>query len=155
MNRWRRFRRLAKAERSALLSGLLLQPLISCALKLLGFRRLQRALAKILPCAAHRTAATGQATQAEAQMVARMVASANREGLVRGKCLEQSLTLWWLLRMKHLPAELRIGVRKEGAELLAHAWVELDSVVLNHGDDLHHGYAAFDRDLGALETHTR
>jgi Transglutaminase-like superfamily len=152
MNKWRRFGRLVRPERRALLCSLMLQPVISCALRLLGFRRLQMFLARIAPTAARENC---EAVLPEARMLARMVVAANREGLVHGKCLEQSLTLWWLLRLRHMPAELRIGVRKAAEQFLAHAWVELGGVALSQADDVHHSYAAFEHDLGALETHTR
>ena len=39
--------------------------------------------------------------------------------------------LWWLLRRRGIAAELRIGARKEFERFEAHAWVEVDSAVLN------------------------
>jgi hypothetical protein len=44
---------------------------------------------------------------------------------VHARCLHQSLALHRQLRMSSLPSEFRIGVRKEGSSLYAHAWVEL------------------------------
>lgn len=35
------------------------------------------------------------------------------------------------LREQGLPSELRIGVRKDGGALIAHAWVELGAHVVN------------------------
>jgi hypothetical protein len=47
-------------------------------------------------------------------------------------CLTQALTVQLLLRRKGIPAQLRIGVKKDREnKLLAHAWVESkDSVVI-------------------------
>src|SRR5579859_3220825 len=42
----------------------------------------------------------------------------------RARCLEQSLVLYYVLRRRGVPAELRLGVRPLG--FVAHAWVELD-----------------------------
>src|SRR5207248_2759718 len=56
---------------------------------------------------------------------------ASRYHLVRARCLHRSITLHsWLLR-EGLASELRLGVRKEGAELKAHAWVEVDGTVVS------------------------
>ncbi len=69
----------------------------------------------------------------------------------RARCLERSLTLWWLLRRRRIPVELRIGVRKSERDLEAHAWVELDGRTVNDRDDVHRRYAAFDgAERGAL-----
>ena len=38
-------------------------------------------------------------------------------------CLEQSLALVWMLRRRGLGARLQLGCRRNGPELLFHAWV--------------------------------
>ncbi|GAB4150634.1 MAG: hypothetical protein Fur0021_13490 [Candidatus Promineifilaceae bacterium] len=59
-------------------------------------------------------------------------------------CLARSLFLWGWLRQLDVPANLRLGVRKQAGTLLAHAWVEYAGVVLN--DDAAHvaQYTPFD-----------
>jgi len=47
------------------------------------------------------------------------------------QCLERSLTRQRMLRKRGLDAELKIGVQKQGAELEAHAWLELTGKPLN------------------------
>ncbi len=135
--------------------GVVLLPLIALGLRLLGFRRLQVALAKLTPN--HEPAFDGrsESTRGVVQVVVRMAAAASREGLTHGNCLEQSLALWWLLRRRDIPAQLRIGVQKQGSQFRAHAWVEVDGAVLNDRDDAHQEYAAFARDLGVLEMDLR
>ncbi len=54
---------------------------------------------------------------------------------LRLTCLPRSLALCSLLREQGHPAVVRIGVRREAGQLLAHAWVELDGDVL--GEVLH------------------
>jgi hypothetical protein len=39
---------------------------------------------------------------------------------------------------------VRIGARKDGGKLEAHAWVERDGVALNEPGDAHRHYATFD-----------
>jgi len=77
----------------------------------------------------------------------RMVRAAIRYSLAQYTCLEESLTLWYLLRTREIPACLRIGVRKENEKFEAHAWVELHGEALNQPEELHRHYAAFDQDL--------
>lgn len=52
----------------------------------------------------------------------------------RMRCLTQSLVLFRILRRRGLAAELRIGVRRVGDNLNAHAWVEYDGHVLLDGE---------------------
>ncbi len=53
-----------------------------------------------------------------------LVRIAARNHLYEMTCLRQSLALQWLLARRGIPAELRIGVRKQAGALEAHAWVE-------------------------------
>lgn len=48
-------------------------------------------------------------------------------------CLTQALVVQHLLRTKGYETALRIGVTKEGRELLAHAWLERDCQVIIGG----------------------
>jgi hypothetical protein len=62
-----------------------------------------------------------------------MVRVAASRGPYRGNCLQQSLTLWWLLRRQNIESQIRFGARKDGGEFKAHAWVEVDGYALNEG----------------------
>jgi len=73
-----------------------------------------------------------------------MIAAASHYGLARGNCLSQSVALWWLLRRRGMPAKLRIGARRTGSGLEAHAWVEMGSEVVNDAEDVRENYAAFE-----------
>lgn len=55
--------------------------------------------------------------------------------IARSHCLHRSLVLHFWLRREGLPSELRIGVRKQDGELRAHAWVELQGMVVNDQRD--------------------
>jgi transglutaminase superfamily protein len=83
----------------------------------------------------------------DVQLTCRMVRAAVRYSLAQFTCLEESLTLWYLLRKQGIPACLRIGVRKENEKFEAHAWVELGGEGLNQPEATHRHYAAFDHDL--------
>lgn len=59
-------------------------------------------------------------------------------------CLPRALFLWGWLRQYGLPANLRLGVRKQGGMLLAHAWLEYEGVILNDNPAHVAQYAPFD-----------
>ncbi len=109
----------------------LLLPAIGAALHLLGFRRTQRLLTRLTPDANDSQPLSPPDESTRAQQLTRLVVIAANHGPYRATCLCQSLALWWLLRRRGIPAELRIGVRKDGGELNAHAWVEHQGRPLN------------------------
>jgi transglutaminase superfamily protein len=84
---------------------------------------------------------------AEVQATCRMVRAALRYSFAHYSCLEESLTLWFLLCKQGIPACLRIGVRKENGKFEAHAWVEHCGEALNQDEAMHRHYAAFEQDL--------
>jgi hypothetical protein len=154
VHRWRRFRRLAAPERGSLLWAFALVPATAVALRTIGLRRWKALLAwtvpregsaPVVPSGESKTSAIESARR-----TGRMVAAAAREGVYHGKCLEQSLTLWWLLVRRRLPAELHIGVRKAASGFEAHAWVELFGTVVNDGDEVRQDYVPFGRDIASL-----
>jgi len=148
-SKWQRFWRLPASERSVLARSLFLVPVTAIALRTIGFRRWSSFLSRFAP-QKNPNAATPLDSLDSARGTARMVAAAAKEGIVRGKCLEQSIVLWWLLLRKRLPAELRIGVRQSDAGLEAHAWVEVQGNIVNDSEDVLTEYVPFREDIGAL-----
>ena len=65
-------------------------------------------------------------------------------------CLPASLLLWWLLRRRGIAADLCIGARTLTGEFEAHAWVELDGIVLNDDQEVRQVYPPFDLQPSAL-----
>jgi hypothetical protein len=126
VTRWSRFRCLPFEQKRILVRAALALPVHRFGLRLAGLRRWQSFLAKLAPTVASSPAEPLDRAIPHAQAVCR----ASRYGLIRATCLEQSTTLWWLLRRSGLPAELRIGARKELGRFEAHAWVELAGTVL-------------------------
>jgi Transglutaminase-like superfamily len=126
--------------------AMLLLSLVRWSLRLRGYGKTFNALQKRV-----RSKATGLETRPEAreevQLTCRMMRAAVRYSLAQFTCLEESLTLWYLLREQGIPACLRIGVRKENEEFEAHAWVEHGGEALNQLEGLHQHYAAFDEEL--------
>lgn len=84
---------------------------------------------------------------ADAQSLARLAAIAGRRGPVSASCLRQSLVVRAWLRRRGLDAQLKIGVKKNGAALDAHAWVELGGVALAQPELSHAPFGV--PDLGA------
>ncbi len=83
--------------------------------------------------------------------MARLVEIAARYSLSPGTCLQQSVTLWWLLAREDISSELRIGVRRPDETFKAHAWVEVQELVVNDPDRLVADYVAFDRVINSVE----
>jgi hypothetical protein len=154
VRKWRRFRRLAAPDRASLLWAFILVPATAAALHTIGLRRWKAFLKPAAP--RNGTSPVDPSEQQKsiaiesARRTARMVAAAAKEGVYDGRCLEQSLTLWWLLARRALPAELHIGVRKGAAGFEAHAWVELFGAVVNDGDEVRQDYVPFGRDIASL-----
>ena len=141
LRKLRRFLGLPPPERRRLLQAFAALARVSLGLRLLGYARCQRWLGR--PRSRPLPPPPPEALD-RARGYARAVAVAAGNVPFRARCLERSLALCWLLRRRHIPAELRIGVRK-APDLEAHAWVELGGRPVNDGDDVRRRYAAFDR----------
>jgi len=120
---------LSQAERFVFLQSLLLIPTVSLLLRVLGFQRSLTLLERL--SRSRRDAAPLRSEPANPKTVCRLVGTAARHGLWTATCLRQSLVVWFLLRRRGIPAELRIGVRKTAAGLDAHAWVESNGCILD------------------------
>lgn len=53
-----------------------------------------------------------------------------------GCCLSRSLLRFWLLRARQEPAELLIGVAKDGGLFQSHAWIEQRGLTIDAGHEL-------------------
>lgn len=58
------------------------------------------------------------------QRIVALMDAAERRVPVPVTCLTRALALGWILRRRGLPTTLRIGVRRSGGRLSAHAWLE-------------------------------
>jgi len=154
VERWHRFWRLSGFERGVVIeaTGALLATWFG--LRLAGFRRWKSALAWLSPLGNAIAPLQGTSEKESAQIIARIEAAAARNLFFSTNCLEQSLVLWWLLRRFGIAAEFRIGARKEVGRFEAHAWVEVDSVVLNDADAEHRHFVPFDGPISPLEART-
>ncbi|MCF6354608.1 MAG: lasso peptide biosynthesis B2 protein [Candidatus Polarisedimenticolaceae bacterium] len=69
-------------------------------------------------------------------------AAANHH-LRKPTCLRRSLTLKHMLQRQNISAILRIGIKRNGVEVDAHAWIEYNDFVLNDSTDIVASYSQF------------
>lgn len=70
-----------------------------------------------------------------------IVGAAARNHLCRMSCLRKALILQYLLSRKGVQTLLRFGVRTENGSLQAHAWLELDGVLVSEPEIVHERYS--------------
>ncbi|HEX3531555.1 MAG TPA: lasso peptide biosynthesis B2 protein [Thermoanaerobaculia bacterium] len=106
-------------ERRLLLEAWWLLLLAGAALRLLPLRRVQDVLRPRLASSPSRQ------PEVTVERMARLVDRAARHHVRRTACLERSLALQVLLARRGCSSELKIGVRRDGETLHAHAWIEV------------------------------
>lgn len=148
LGKLRSYLALPPADRRQTLRALTALPMVVLGLRWLGYGRCHRWLLRLAPeakVAERRASRVGtEALREKTQSVVRAVRLAERNLAVPRlfghalfpviRCLERSLTLWWLLARDHVPAQLRIGVRRAGEGIEAHAWVEVMGLPLDDAD---------------------
>jgi hypothetical protein len=160
MERWRGFWRLKPAERRIVLEAAAVLSATWAGLRVFGFRRwnatIERfTLEKSAEAGRRNASRVNPSTVDTASAIVLKLDIAARHLFLRTNCLERSLALRWLLRRRGIVTEFRIGARKELELFEAHAWIELDGVVLNDPDEAHLHFAPFNGEITALETQTR
>ena len=133
MRRLSWFLALSPPRKRLLFHALIALPLCYAALTVTGFRRLQAILSGFHTIDIRGAPARSRADFDRIQSTMWAVRAAANHGLVRGQCLQQSLTLWWLLQRQNLEGEIRFGARRRDDKLEAHAWVEVGGAVLPLG----------------------
>lgn len=136
LRKWDKFQQLSRAERFLLAQALFLLPLNVLGLRVLGFRRWQSVLERLL------TKPSNTANVIIAQGIARVVNIAAAQ-MFRNVCLPRSMTLWWMLGRRGIASELHIGVRKEADIFTAHAWLECQGIILNDSAEVSTNFTAF------------
>ena len=147
MKKLHKLLRLNPGDRRTLAQAMILLPLMALALRLTGLRRSQRVFSCFILYNPVRKTERSEANLTQALHISRLVGVAVRHGVHPANCLQRSLALWWLLRRQGIRSELYIGTRKEGGRFDAHAWIEMEGVVLNDSSDVRHRYEPFDREI--------
>ena len=146
-----RFLRLTGGERRIVLEVAAALPATRIAMRIAGYSICRTALA--------RNAAAGKAhsdvAKAEnAQKIARLASVTASNLFFRSTCLEQSLVLCWVMRRRGFAPLLRVGARKDVDRFEAHAWVELDGIVMGDVSGEHQHFTPFEEARVSLETQT-
>ncbi len=133
ISRLSQWRRLGRDERRTLVLATAMVPAMHVTVRVVGFNRLERWIARTSP---HR-AFTGESSARALRLSVVSINRVKRYSMFRGNCLSQSLALCRILRRRGLQPSLRLGVRLADRKFDAHAWVELDGRVLNDSQDVH------------------
>lgn len=142
MPRWRSFRELSWSDRGFLLFAMGGLPIAGLLLRLVGFERSVTWLRRSSP-RVRQSEPSAEALE-WARRRAYLISIAARFSPCRATCLHRSFLLWWVTRRRGLESELRIGVRRNHGDLLAHAWIELAGEVLNDRSSVAKNYSTFD-----------
>ena len=111
--------------------------LVDLGLTALGHVRLQRLLRRLEWTAA----SPANAAEALAHTTRAFRWVSNRYPRQR-RCLAQAIALQSLLSRRGIPAEVRIGVRRDGSGIRGHAWVEVQGRPLAQRADPYRRFAA-------------
>lgn len=148
---YQRYRALDAGSRRTFRRAVILLPLVGISLRVLGYKKTQEHLQGRLDRQAPPTpSAEHEHNLEEVDKTCRMVRAAVHYGLGKATCLEESLTLWYLLGKRGIAASVRIGVRKLAEKFEAHAWVEWQGAGLNQVEEMHHHYTAFESEFSGL-----
>lgn len=142
--RLRQFLALPALERRTLGAALIGLPLCGLGLRLRGL-----GMAETLSTPHPGREPPSGALLDQARQIARGIAIAARHGPYRASCLERSLLLCRMLRRRGMPCALRIGAESVRGDLLAHAWVECNGVVLDDDPAVARRFVAFAPDSGS------
>lgn len=136
LNSVNRLRQLSRSDLRVLLCALVLVPLITGMLELLGFRRVYAVLERLLRSSRPSMIRDAESDHLRARTMRRLVQRAAAHSPVTARCLPVSIVVWAMLRFEGLPAALYFGVRSSSNGFAAHAWVESGSAVLDDESDL-------------------
>lgn len=125
MARLRRFFSLSKGERALFARAVWLMTAVQVALWFLPLRRVTSQLEKVMIPNRFQPAET-----IDPARVVKRLEQAARFCPVRATCLVQALVSRVLLMECGFPAKIRVGVRKSGAGIEAHAWLECPGSVI-------------------------
>ena len=139
---WSEFCRLTWQERWLLLQAFVFLPLTAAALHLMNFQRVRLILLRFTSVPVD---VCGDAALQQARTTTRLVQAAACRIPFKITCLVRSTTLWWFLRRQGIASEIRIGVNQHDKEFHAHAWVEINGIVINDKADIHQQYGAFEQ----------
>jgi hypothetical protein len=140
MKHVRTFLKLTTAERGVLISAFALLAAVRLCLCIIPFRTLHRSWTSV----PQRVARHSEGASLPPERIVWLVGVASRF-IPGARCLARAMAAQLLLaRAGHL-ADMRIGVRKDGNSLDAHAWLEYEGIPLFESDAHINGFAPLAR----------
>jgi hypothetical protein len=143
MSKWKKLQSLPLRDRLKLVWYSFLLLLIHLGLQGFGYLKVYTFLANHPERRDLRTGGAENAL-AEARHCASLVSIAARYGFIRVTCLRQALLVFWLLRHQGIQTQLRVGVRRQGESIIAHAWVKYGEDVISEGSQVEKNFTAFE-----------
>jgi len=144
MKRYKQLLELSPSEVYIIFVALFLLPITAILLKIKGFNQTQRILNQLSKNGSD-SELSKERQKAKAQSITRMVSITASYGPCRVKCLNKSLVSRWLLRKRGITSDLKIGASKDSSENFnAHAWLEIQGVVINDSKDVGSRFSVFD-----------
>lgn len=119
INKVRAFRSFSRSEKSLFFRAWWTLLVVHLKLRRQAYREVLR-WASLSPAESPPPASAQRAVQ-----VRDMVAKAARHHLCELTCLRQALAACRLLSLESIPTEIKLGVRREENEILAHAWLQV------------------------------
>lgn len=141
MSKWEKYLALPLRERILFLQFIIYLPVLDAALRVLGYQKLRRLLARFPGDG--KGAQTLAEALGESRQLAWLVSAAARHGFYPVTCLRQSLLTWWLLRLRGIHSDLRIGVQELDGKLRAHAWIKVHTEIISDGMDIETRFSVF------------
>jgi hypothetical protein len=151
METWRRFTALPAAERKLVREAARRLTSTWFGLRVAGFARMRQRAERSGLLDASRPLSTDQQLDV-GRSIARAQGSAARHLFFSPNCLVQSLTLLSMCRSRDIQAQLRVGARSDSGAFQAHAWVELNGIVLNEPSGEHRHFVPFEEAVGGRES---
>ncbi|HEY0704402.1 MAG TPA: lasso peptide biosynthesis B2 protein [Candidatus Acidoferrales bacterium] len=154
--KWKTFWSLPSDERHVACSAAAGLAATCLGLRTLGFSRWQRILnRRAVRVESSNSSSESRSFAISANRIAQLQEAAALSLFFHTNCLERSLALWFLLRQRGFPAELKFGARKQSETFEAHAWVELNGVALNNPTAEQREFVPFDGAIASLETRAK
>ena len=147
ITRLNKFGQLSPWERWLFIRSILLLPILHTGLRVLGYSRLQALLVSVTPFKGDVATVSQTEIIEKARGIARIVSIAAQHGLYKATCLRRSLLVWWFLREQGIPGQVCFGVRVIDSHLEAHAWVEVQGMVINDTASVRDNYKTLEGTL--------
>lgn len=137
---FRQFRALSHSDKLRFIRVVLLVPLVKIYLKIYGFKRTAERLKKTLPLVETSAEKAAQSFARHHHLLKLFYRLYPYDGL----CLPVSMVFWRLLKSEGVTTDLHFGVRKRGAQIAAHSWIEYKGIALTAAADVGERYESFE-----------